>query len=43
MSDADLDKMRGMGFTTSDPSLSPTFRFLWRLWLNARGYTNSNA
>lgn len=42
MSDADLDKMRGMGFTTSDPSLSPTFRYFWRIWLNARGYSNSN-
>lgn len=42
MSDADLDKMRGMGFTTSDESLSATFRFYWRIWLNARGYQHSN-
>lgn len=42
MSDEDLYKMQGMGFTTSQSNLSAQFRFLWRIWLNAHGYTNDN-
>lgn len=43
MTDAELDRMRGMGFTTSDPALDPTFRYYWRIWLNQRGYAGQNA
>jgi len=38
VSDADLHKLAGMGFTSHDPALSQTARFYYRIWLDQNGY-----
>lgn len=47
LTDAELDQMRGMGFSTGDAGaaagLDPTFRFYWRFWLDQHGYRGQNA